>query len=307
MKWLLFLTFIFPFNICFSQEIDYSWWNKKHNWDGRTPWPNYITLSPGFMGPNALPVPEVRGAIISDSAFFKVRYDQHGGFGDNTQNIFTELYVPVLKNKVAFNCWMVPFEKYAMDTITRDSRGARYESGKGTAIGDFCFASIINIFKEKKYLPATTLECTIKTASGNNLSNARFTDSPGYLFTVHSSKSIFKKEKYAYLINVNTGFYSWQTNKERHRQNDAFVYGLTLSMQHPSFGFSTGIKGYEGYINDGDRPVVFFANGYKNYGKIQLSLNLQYGVKDFPYQSVFFGISYYPSFLKKILSKYQNS
>jgi hypothetical protein len=307
MKWWIYIALLLNICRCFAQKEDYSWWNKKHNWDGYSSWTQYITTSPGLMGPNALPVPDLKGGMISDSAFINFKYAQHGGYGDNTRNAFIDIYIPVLKNKIAFNAWMVPLEYYKYDTITRDERKARHIEGKGYAVGDLYFSSLIKLITEKKVLPATVFECAIKTASGTGLSNARYTDTPGYIFTIHTSKTLFKKEKYVYYLNTNTGFYSWQTNKLEHRQNDAFVYGLSFSMIHPLFSFNTGIKGYYGYLNDGDRPNVVFAKGTKSFGQTSLNLELQYGLSDFPYQSVLIGLSYYPPIVKKLLSKYQSS
>jgi hypothetical protein len=186
-----------------------------------------------------------------------------------------------------------------MDSLTRDERACREYSGKGLAGGDIYFASFINLLEEKKFIPQATLECVIKTASGTNLANARFTDAPGYWFNLHTSKKLYTLKNYTYWINLNTGFYSWQTNMDKHRQNDAFVYGLSVNMKHPLFVFTAGIKGYAGYILNGDRPVVLFLNSNKNYGTIKLNLTLSYGLQDYPYQSVSLGIAYYPKKLNK--------
>lgn len=305
MKWWIITLLLLKTLKCLSQKEDYAWWNRKHNWDGKTLWTEYITTSPGLMGPNALPVADVRGGIISDSAFINMKYAQHGGYGDNTRNAIIELYIPVLKNRVAFSTWMVPLEYFKYDTLTRDLRKSRHKESKGYSVGDVYFTSLINIFKERKIIPATLFECTIKSASGNGLSNARYTDTPGYIFTVHTSKTLYKKENYIYYINTNTGFYSWQTNKPEHRQNDAFLYGISLSMIHPLFGFNTGLKGYYGYLNDGDRPNILFAKGSKSFGNTSFNIEIQFGLRDFPYQSVLVGMCYYPLKAHKILKKYQ--
>ncbi len=48
----------------FLQAQDYSWWNLKHNWDGYSSWSDYLVVSPAYLGPNALPVPEVRKGFL---------------------------------------------------------------------------------------------------------------------------------------------------------------------------------------------------------------------------------------------------
>jgi len=184
-------TFILLFTLIGNQitlSQDYSWWNEKHNWDGVTPWQNYIILSPAYMGPNALPVPEARDGSLPRNTTFEFSLENHFSSGDKTINLYTNLYIPLFSKRAGLNISIVPFEHYKMDTITRDLRRARDYDGEGISGGDFYIGTFIQILKDKKF-PDIVLSINMKTASGTNLAAARFTDSPGY----HSEKILISK------------------------------------------------------------------------------------------------------------------
>jgi hypothetical protein len=46
--------FIIAFNV---QAQTFEKWANLVQWDGYSPWQNYMIYAAGFMGPNALPVP----------------------------------------------------------------------------------------------------------------------------------------------------------------------------------------------------------------------------------------------------------
>ena len=43
---------------------DFPWWANLVKWDGVSPWQRYIITNPGYLGPNALPVPFIRNGSI---------------------------------------------------------------------------------------------------------------------------------------------------------------------------------------------------------------------------------------------------
>ena len=64
--------------VTYSAQAQFNWWNQTHNWDGATPWTQYMTYSHAFLGPNALPIPTVAGAhksYASSSAQISLRGD----------------------------------------------------------------------------------------------------------------------------------------------------------------------------------------------------------------------------------------
>ncbi len=74
-----------------------------------------------------------------------------------------------------------------MDYETILERRVRYLDGKGTANGDFYFSTIIQLLKKEK-LPEVALRMACRTASGNNLGSARYTDAPGYFLDISLGK-----------------------------------------------------------------------------------------------------------------------
>ena len=82
---------------------DYSWWNHKHQWDGITSWTDYMIVSPAFMGPNALPVPEIRKGMPEKSRSVEVAIDAHYSRGDQTGNLFSELNFPLFSDRAGLS------------------------------------------------------------------------------------------------------------------------------------------------------------------------------------------------------------
>ena len=91
-----FLLLIFPYALAAQTGEDFSWWNAIHQWDGHTSWEQYMTMSPAFMGPNALPVPDIQNGRLSD----EIQVEQLAGYqfstGDKTKDLFSRVYIPCL-------------------------------------------------------------------------------------------------------------------------------------------------------------------------------------------------------------------
>lgn len=284
-RFIFVLLFIFSFSGSYSQGDDYTWWNKKHNWDGVTNWMYYLIYSPAYFGPNALPVPEIRNARIDTMISLEGSADLHFSKGDNTQNLFLKFRYPFFDGRVAIEVFGVPVEHFEMDTITRDERYVRDYYAKGYAAGDLYISTMIQLLRDHRSCPDILLGISLRTASGINLGNARYTDAPGYYFDLSAGKSYrlspaFKIRPYAML-----GFYVWQTNREDLRQNDAFLYGIGLSAYSDRWEFNAKWGGYNGYIGNGDAPMVLRAHILYRINKVQLKLGFQQGLNDFEYTS----------------------
>src|SRR5436190_22699211 len=132
MMWRFLFIFFFLVRFANAQE-DFAWWNEKHHWDGITPWNQYMTISAAYMGPNALPVPEIEDGMIDSMAQLNISYDYHKSKGDKTQDVFLKGILPLFDSRVSVELSVVPLEWYEMDTITRDERAVRTESGEGSA------------------------------------------------------------------------------------------------------------------------------------------------------------------------------
>ena len=277
-----------------SYSQDYNWWNKKHNWDGITHWSEYIILSPKYMGPNALPVPDHQSGIFDSITTLDVSFDSHFSKGDQTQNSFAKLIIPIIPNKVGISFFGVPFEHYKTDTITRDYRASRDYDSKGFSFGDLYITTYIQLIKDKDKIPDFLVTINLKTASGNSYDAARFTDSPGYYFDLSSGKTFNLKRSFIKSIRpyYTVGFYAWQTNKE-YRQNDAFIYGFGCDFNLKKITISNYFGGYIGYIGDGDKPMVnrlILRSAFNSF--INYKIIYQQGFLDFNYTTFRFGIEY---------------
>jgi hypothetical protein len=277
----------------FSQE-DFSWWNTIHQWDGHTSWHNYLTISPGYFGPNALPIPSV-GNGRTDSLFqFQVLSGGHFSQGDKTFDGILRGIAPFCGGKVCLSASVVPLEYYVMDTVTRDLRAARDRDGKGFAGGDIHIATTVQIVRDRKNIPDVTLEIALRTASGTKLGAARYTDAPGYHMDVSAGKSFMLPGKFfvdarPYIM---AGFYSYQTYDIRHLQNDCLLYGIGIDLRYEKVLWSNQLAGYSGYLNDGDHPMVFRSILRKIGRRFDFLLELQAGWRDYGYRSVHAGTSW---------------
>jgi hypothetical protein len=197
-----------------------------HGWEEGDPgWRNWMIISPGYFGPNALPVPHVQKGELVKKTEFELTF----------QTIFTReipprifqdfLYIPFAQNKIAVEMYGVAFERFAFSEEIRNERFARIKDGKGTAIGDFYFSTLIQVLKTKNS-PIRLFRFGTKTASGNQLEGARYIDSPCLFFDLSFSKTVGNTETGAIKPFGMIGFYSWQTNDELNLQNDALLYGL---------------------------------------------------------------------------------
>jgi hypothetical protein len=301
---LLFLFFLFSNLIGYSQ--DFTWWNNKHHWDGVTNWDRYIIMSPAYMGPNALPVPEIKYGLIPKNSSFELSVEEHYLKGDNTQNLFTNLFYLISEGKLGLGINIVPFEFYKMDTITRDIRKSRDLDGKGfTDGGDLYVTTYIQIIKEKGKLPDLLLTLNLKTASGTNLGAARFTDTPGYFFDLSCGKS-YTPSRFFNSIRpyIMAGFYSWQTNRDDYRQNDALLYGIGFNLELNKISLENMLGGYWGYINNGDKPLVQRLIIRSTFESVfNYKIQLQQGYNDFLYTSIRVGTEINLDLLRKRIKK----
>lgn len=271
-----------------SNAQDFEWWNNKHNWDGVTHWSRYIILSPKFLGPNALPVPQIKNGLLNNEFTLQLAAENHQSKGDKTSNIFTRLNIPLQKNKVALSIKYVPIEYYSLDTITRDERRARHLDAKGFATGDVYFGTQIQLVKNHEKLPDLLISINLRTASGSKLSDARYTDTPGYYFDISGGKTYLLNKKQLKSIRpfAMLGFYVWQTFRQDYYQDDALLYGLGCNLNFENFTLTNAFGGYRGYIGNGDNPNVYrltLTSALKS--KVNYVIRFQQGLSDFNYST----------------------
>lgn len=285
------ILFVFGLTPLKAQK-DWNWWNETHNWKpGMPSWKYYIKVSPGYLGPNALPVPEHTQALIEEKIQLTSSITSHFSAGDNTQDISFRFYYPFASGKIALELYGVAFEHYKMTPKIRDERAARDFDGKGTLIGDFYFATHIQLIKDKSF-PDLAVRLAGKTASGGGYDAARYSDSPGYFFDFSMGKNFLQKNDANWRWYNMLGFYSWQTSSDEVLQNDAWVYGAGLSRKTNKSEYNVELAGYIGYKDQRDRPMVARLKWQKQIGKNKLSIGLQQGLNHFQYTSVRIGWSW---------------
>lgn len=295
MKIKLFIFLFLTSSLLYSQNQsgNFEWWNKKHNWDGHTPWQRYITLSPSYMGPNALPIPNIQEATIRSTPSFEYSNTVHNHPGDFTIDTKLKFIYPLF-NRIQLETWIVPLEYFTItDTNIRDERAIRYQEPSGTAFGDLYAGAHIKVI-DKKNGPEVVLGFAVKTASGSKLSMARYSDTPGYYFDIslgqtwkYPDKKLKKIRAYAM-----SGFYVYQTFDVQHNQNDAFLYGAGVNLGFERFVIKNQLGGYFGYMEIDDDPLVYRFEIKLLRQHFEWFLRYQYGIDDFPYHSTGVGVDY---------------
>ena len=294
MKFVFCFTFLLlNFSNTFSR--DPKWWNDKHQWDGITPWYEYITNSPKYMGPNALPVPDIKNGTIPENAELNVAFDYHTSKHDNTKNLYTDVFFPLFHKRVGLKLNYVPIEYYETDTIIRDIRKARNYDAKGYSLGDVYIATYVQLIENHNKLPDVLLTINLKTASGTKLEDARHTDTPGYFFDLSFGKKYSFTEKRVKYIKpyIMAGLYIWQINGYGQMQNDAFLYGAGFDLGFNKLELTNALGGYIGYIGNGDKPMVYRLTLKSTFSKkINYLFRFQQGLHDFEYTSFRFGLNF---------------
>jgi hypothetical protein len=284
-KLILILFYMLPL-LSFSEE-DYNWWNEIHGWKPGMPgWRNWMHITPGYLGPNGLPVPEVKKGFIPAGSNLELGMSAHFMSGDPTQDIFAKYYRAFCDEKIAIEIYGVLVEHYDMSVYIRDERVARDFDGKGFASGDLYFSTLIQLVKGRKF-PDTMVRLGCKTTSGSQIEAARNTDSPGYFFDCSSSKEYFmQNNKFSVRPFGSLGFYSWQTNDELNLQNDAYMYGIGVDLKWSKWNLSNSLSGYSGYKKERDKPVVYTFDVNRSLKKNSIRLQYLHGLRDWDYRTI---------------------
>ena len=74
---------------CISVLQAEEWWEKRQ----------FLTYSPRYFGPNAFPFPELMSGKLPSRWEVEVRGEYHTMPGDQTQDIFARLYIPIANGK----------------------------------------------------------------------------------------------------------------------------------------------------------------------------------------------------------------
>ncbi len=288
----IFLAIICCCFVVNSHAQTFDWWARNVHWDGVSPWQRYIIRLPGFLGPNALPVPAITNGSIDSSTSLAITGNLHFSKGDNTKNLVIYGNYCLIKKIISFDASWVPYEHFTMSNVIKEKRHVfsdfyynRHSSGEihlNTTI------QLLNRYRKNIQL---ALRVGYRYPSGSGLGSARDTDAPGYYFDLSFGKPFHSSGlKWIGML----GFYSWQIDNTYFRQDDAFLFGNGVEWNSKNFKLQTYVAGYLGFLGkSGDKPIVFRTSAEKKLKRIGLLLRFQQGLHDFKYTSVEFGAKYY--------------
>lgn len=250
-----------------------------------------LQYSPRYFGPNAFPMPELRSGSLGTRWEAEVRGEYHEFEGDRTKDIYARLFVPVAEGRAGLEINYVIYEYYNMTRETVEERHAAGTHWDHGAHGDIIVSSFYRLLKSEKWADIM-LEATLKTASGNRLADARYTDAAAYWFNVNIGRNLYKRpdDKLRLRIQGLAGFYCWMTNEIVHRQNDAFIYAAGISGAFKNLTLDADVAGIYGYKNNGDRPLQLRTKLNYEYGKSIFSFRYKHGMKDALYDT--FSVGY---------------
>ena len=280
----LFLVFSFPLSLAAQ---NFSWWNNTHQWDGNTHWSSYLIMSPGFMGPNAFPIPFVERKNTQNE--LDLNSNTHFNPGEKNWDFYTRFSYP-LGAGASLRLSMNPIEYFEMDSTIRDERIARDEFPQGYASGDLLVEMNALLFENEH--SELLFNIGLKTASGSQFRNARYTDSPAYYFDLsfHHEKTLSPDFKID--AGLLMGLYVWQTYMINNRQNDAILAAATLRLYYKDYCLQNDIRGFKGYLDNGDQPLLYSVKLLKKWNSVHLSINQLIALNDYPYQTAQLGVKY---------------
>jgi hypothetical protein len=270
-----------------------AWWAELHHYDGVSDWSRYMTYTPAYFGPNALPVPEISSGQVVEKHLVELSTDVFWGFGDQTQSLSGRLTYVFLPRRLAVSAWGVMAEHYRTTEEVRNKRASLIEDAEETLLlGDWYISTQIGLLEESVRRPDLMLELIMKTASHRQTGGARYFDTPGTIFTLEGGKTFPLATPLLRSIRTSgeIGFLCYQMNS--HHQNDAPLYGAKL---HFNFGRSqveTSVGGYHGWTGEGDSPLVLRAKWSYDIQKAHYFMQYQHPFSDYPFYRFQTGITF---------------
>lgn len=249
-----------------------------------------LIYSPRYFGPNALPIPELRSGRIDTRWEAEVRGEYHHYKGDDTKDLYARLFIPIANGLAGVELYGVIREDYKMTDETRKERHAVETEPPVGCHGDFIISSFYQVLRNEKWCDIM-VSANFKTASGNRVCDARYTDAGAYWFDASFGRNMYQNaDKTASIrLQMMAGFYCWMTNDLIHRQNDAFMYGIGTSGHYKFASLSVDFSGYHGYKDNGDSPMALRTKLNFEYKKNILSFRYKHGMKDNLYDSYSIG------------------
>jgi len=275
---LLIVLVLFSFNA--QAQLD--WWNQIHNWDGATPWTQYMKYSHAYLGPNAIPIPTLQR---SDRSYLKSSSQMSLIEDDSFLSLHNELHWD--RGHTQIHITHQSIEYYRMSEEVRDLRISRDEDGEGVLAGDVLIDISTRLWESDR--EAVWFTFHTKTAAGP-LPQARFTDAPGYAFFFSHQKSLGDIGHWTPTITTNAGFQVYQTHWVDYPQNDGFLGNIGLQLQKDETILSARVRSFTGYFRDGDWPRLLELQWNNNLSFGQTQLSWTRGLNDYPFSFLTVGL-----------------
>ena len=275
---LLIVLVLFSFNA--QAQLD--WWNQIHNWDGATPWTQYMKYSHAYLGPNAIPIPTLQR---SDRSYLKSSSQMSLIEDDSFLSLHNELHWD--RGHTQIHITHQSIEYYRMSEEVRDLRISRDEDGEGVLAGDVLIDISTRLWESDR--EAVWFTFHTKTAAGP-LPQARFTDAPGYAFFFSHQKSLDDIGHWTPTITTNAGFQVYQTHWVDYPQNDGFLGNIGLQLQKDETILSARVRSFTGYFRDGDWPRLLELQWNNNLSFGQTQLSWTRGLNDYPFSFLTVGL-----------------
>lgn len=251
----------------------------------------HLIYAPRYFGPNAFPIPTLETAEAATRFEVELRGEYHHYQGDKTKDLFARMLLPLVKGRAGIEVTWVIKEKYEMTPETVAERSAVGTESPIGCHGDIVVSSYFQVLKSPKWVDIL-IRANLKTASGNRLCDARFTDAAAYWFDATFGRNLYQSPDGLFRLRAQLmgGFYCWMTNDMVHRQNDALAFGAGFTADYRHFRFNTDLSGIHGYENNGDRPLIWRNRLAYEIKKNVISFRFDHGMKDRLYDS--YSLSY---------------
>ncbi len=289
MKYRFLITVLLAPFFAYPQTFD--WWKNLVRWDGTTYWWKYLTISPKYLGPNALTVPFINNGSIDSTCSFAATVNFHFSKGDHTQNLILYGNYTTKKNTISVDAQFVPYERFTMTHAKKEERKVYYKNYYDKAtVGDVIINTTVQLFEKWRKHFQLALRAGMRLPSGGGQGSARYADVPAYWIDVGGALPL-KNNEWKWITMA--GFFVWQTNSDKLRQDDAFLCGTGIEWNKGRFRLQNYFAGYFGYKENGDDPILYRVSAEKRSKKITWLLRFQQGLNDFYYSSVEAGIRYH--------------
>lgn len=284
---LLAILFLLPAS---SRSQTLEWWRNNVQWDGVTYWAKYMIPSPRYFGPNAMSVPGINNGSVDSLHSVGAGLNAHFGKGDQTQNLALYANYASPGNAISVDVQFVPYERFRLSHAVKTERRVYYlnYNDKSTT-GDVLVNTTIQLFRKKRDKVQAAMRVGVRMPSGGALGAARYMDMPAYWIDGGFGFPL-KNRNWKWLLM--SGFFVWQNNDYKLRQNDAYLFGSGFEWNRNAWRLQFYGAGYIGYKNIGDRPVVVRVGLEKRKGRQVYFFRLQQGFFDFRYFSTEAGARY---------------